>query len=190
MDCQLGSRLRALISLISREPTWIRRALPRAVPQCGHGWKDSRDEDFAIPRKMPRFPIGPMSATCRSSMPKLDQLCVNAIRTLSINAVQAANSGHPGTPMAMAPVAYCLWQQFLRFDPQDPVWPNRGRTLGSARRPQGISPIKQPLSGTSGVSLDLRRGNHNRPFRARSRNQCRNGRCPPVVVRSLSPARL
>jgi hypothetical protein len=58
MDCQLGSRLRALISLISREPTWIRRALPRAVPQCGHGWKDSRDEDFAIPRKMPLFPFG------------------------------------------------------------------------------------------------------------------------------------
>jgi transketolase len=57
----------------------------------------------------------------------LDQLCVNAIRTLSMDAVQAANSGHPGTPMAMAPVAYCLWQQFLRFDPQDPVWPNRDR---------------------------------------------------------------
>ena len=44
-----------------------------------------------------------------------------------MDAVQAANSGHPGTPMAMAPVAYCLWQQFLRFDPQDPVWPNRDR---------------------------------------------------------------
>jgi len=51
----------------------------------------------------------------------LDQLCVNAIRTLSMDAVQAANSGHPGTPIAMAPVAYCLWQQFLRFDPQNPV---------------------------------------------------------------------
>jgi transketolase len=57
----------------------------------------------------------------------LDQLCVNTVRTLSIDGVQAANSGHPGTPMAMAPVAYCLWQQFLRFDPQDPVWPNRDR---------------------------------------------------------------
>ena len=41
--------------------------------------------------------------------------------------MQAADSGHPGTPMAMAPVAYCLWQKFLRFDPQDPVWPNRDR---------------------------------------------------------------
>jgi transketolase len=52
---------------------------------------------------------------------------VNTIRTLAMDAVQAANSGHPGTPMAMAPVAYCLWQQFLRFDPQDPAWPNRDR---------------------------------------------------------------
>jgi transketolase len=49
----------------------------------------------------------------------LDQLCVNTIRTLSIDGVQAANSGHAGTPKAMALVAYCLWQQFLRFDPQD-----------------------------------------------------------------------
>src|ERR1039458_1839387 len=52
---------------------------------------------------------------------------INTIRTLAMDAVQAANSGHPGTPMAMAPVAYCLWQQFLRFDPQDAVWPNRDR---------------------------------------------------------------
>ena len=59
--------------------------------------------------------------------PDLDQLCVNTIRTLSMDAVQQANSGHPGTPMAMAPVAYCLWQRLLRFDPQDPIWPNRDR---------------------------------------------------------------
>jgi transketolase len=58
---------------------------------------------------------------------KLDQLCVNTIRTLSMDAVQQANSGHPGTPMAMAPVVYTLWQQLLRFDPDDPIWPNRDR---------------------------------------------------------------
>ena len=52
---------------------------------------------------------------------------VTAIRTLSMDAVQTSNSGHPGTPVAMAPVAYCLWQRFLRFDPQDPIWPNRDR---------------------------------------------------------------
>src|SRR6516164_3299496 len=55
------------------------------------------------------------------------QLCVNTIRTLAMDAVQQANSGHPGTPMAMAPVVYCLWQRFLRFDPNHPIWPNRDR---------------------------------------------------------------
>jgi transketolase len=59
--------------------------------------------------------------------PDLDALCVNTIRTLSMDAVQQANSGHPGTPMAMAPVAYTLWQRHLRFDPTDPIWPNRDR---------------------------------------------------------------
>jgi transketolase len=58
---------------------------------------------------------------------QLDQLCINTIRTLSMDAVQAANSGHPGTPMALAPVAYCLWNRFLRFDPDDPIWGNRDR---------------------------------------------------------------
>jgi transketolase len=58
---------------------------------------------------------------------QLDTLCINTIRTLAIDAVQQANSGHPGAPMALAPVTYCLWQQFLRYDPADPVWPNRDR---------------------------------------------------------------
>src|SRR4249920_2235922 len=57
----------------------------------------------------------------------LDQLCINTIRTLSMDGVQKANSGHPGTPMALAPVAYVLWQNFLRYDPEDPTWPNRDR---------------------------------------------------------------
>src|SRR6187551_2544220 len=58
-----------------------------------------------------------------------DQLCINTIRTLAMDAVQQANSGHPGTPMALAPVAYCLWQKFLRFDPEHPIWPNRDRFI-------------------------------------------------------------
>jgi transketolase len=62
----------------------------------------------------------------------IDQLCVNTIRTLSIDAIQKANSGHPGTPMALAPVAYTLWQHHLRFDPADPIWPNRDRFVLSA----------------------------------------------------------
>src|ERR1051325_10015902 len=56
-----------------------------------------------------------------------DLLVINTIRTLAMDAVQAANSGHPGTPMALAPVVYCVWQDFLRFDPEDPIWPNRDR---------------------------------------------------------------
>jgi transketolase len=62
----------------------------------------------------------------------IDQTCINTIRTLAMDGVQQANSGHPGTPMAMAPVAYCLWQKFLNFDPDDPIWPNRDRFVLSA----------------------------------------------------------
>jgi len=58
---------------------------------------------------------------------QIDELCINTIRTLSMDAVQQADSGHPGTPMALAPVVYTLWQRFLRFDPDDPIWPNRDR---------------------------------------------------------------
>lgn len=58
---------------------------------------------------------------------ELDQLCINTIRTLSIDAVQQANSGHPGTPMALAPLVYTLWNRVMNFDPQDAIWPNRDR---------------------------------------------------------------
>src|SRR5208282_1621605 len=60
---------------------------------------------------------------------QLDSLSINTIRTLAIDAVQQANSGHPGAPMALAPVAYSLWQHFLRYDPADPIWPNRDRFI-------------------------------------------------------------
>jgi transketolase len=63
---------------------------------------------------------------------KIDTLSINTIRTLSMDAVQKANSGHPGTPMAMAPVVYGLWQHLLRFDPEHPIWPNRDRFVLSA----------------------------------------------------------
>jgi transketolase len=64
--------------------------------------------------------------------PVLDQLCVNTIRTLSIDAIQKANSGHPGAPMGLAPVAYVLWDRFLRHNPTNPAWPNRDRVVLSA----------------------------------------------------------
>ena len=57
----------------------------------------------------------------------IDQLCINTIRTLSMDAVQAANSGHPGTPMALSPVGHTVWTKFLRYDPAAPDWPNRDR---------------------------------------------------------------
>src|SRR5579872_5951626 len=58
---------------------------------------------------------------------ELDQRCINTIRTLSIDAVQQARSGHPGTPMALAPLVYTLWNRVMRFDPKDPIWSNRDR---------------------------------------------------------------
>src|SRR5207249_3928966 len=57
----------------------------------------------------------------------LDQLSINTIRTLSMDAVQQAKSGHPGTPMALAPLVYTIWNRVMRFDPADPIWPNRDR---------------------------------------------------------------
>jgi transketolase len=62
----------------------------------------------------------------------LDELCINTIRTLSMDAVEKAKSGHPGTPMALAPVAYVLWTRFLRYNPENPAWPDRDRFVLSA----------------------------------------------------------
>jgi transketolase len=63
---------------------------------------------------------------------ELDELCINTIRTLSMDAVQKADSGHPGTPMALAPLAYVLWTRHLRYDPTHPKWPGRDRFILSA----------------------------------------------------------
>ena len=82
----------------------------------------------------------------------LDRLCVNTIRTLSMDAVQQANSGHPGTPMAMAPVVYALWQRHLRFDPADPIWPNRDRFVLSAGHASMLLYSMLHLAGVSAVN--------------------------------------
>ncbi len=100
----------------------------------------------------------------------LDALAVTTIRTLCIDAVQAANSGHPGTPMAMAPVAYTLWQRFLRFDPADPIWPNRDRFVLSAghastllysllhlTKVSAVNPAYETLGAPSVTLDDIRR---------------------------------
>lgn len=92
------------------------------------------------------------AAEVMHNMNNLDASRINTIRTLSMDAVQAANSGHPGTPMAMAPVAYCLWQQFLRFDPQDPIWPNRDRFVLSAGHASMLLYSLLHLTGVKAVS--------------------------------------
>jgi transketolase len=81
-------------------------------------------------------------------------LCINTIRTLSIDAVQAANSGHPGTPMALAPLAYELWNQVLRFDPEDPIWPNRDRFVLSNGHASMLLWSLLHLTGVKAVNPD------------------------------------
>ena len=86
-----------------------------------------------------------------------DQLCINTIRALAMDAVQQANSGHPGTPMGMAPVMYCLWQEFLRFDPEDPIWPNRDRFVLSFGHASMLLYSMLHLCGVKAVDADYER---------------------------------
>jgi transketolase len=82
----------------------------------------------------------------------LDLLSINTIRTLAIDAVQQANSGHPGAPMGLAPVVYSLWQRFLRYDPLDPTWPNRDRFVLSAGHASMLLYATLHLSGVRAVN--------------------------------------
>jgi transketolase len=84
----------------------------------------------------------------------LDLLSVNTIRGLCMDAVQRANSGHPGTPMGIAPVAYTLWQQFLGFDPSDPIWPNRDRFVLSEGHASALLWSLLHLTGVRAVDPD------------------------------------
>ena len=83
---------------------------------------------------------------------QLDQLCVNTIRCLSMDAVQEANSGHPGTPMALAPLVYTIWNRVLRFDPQNPIWPNRDRFVLSNGHASMLLWSALHLSGVQAVN--------------------------------------
>ncbi len=94
------------------------------------------------------------SPAIKSPKHDLDELCINTIRTLSMDAVQAANSGHPGTPMALAPVGYYLWQYLLRFDPEDPIWPNRDRFVLSAGHASMLLYSLLHLAGVKSVSKE------------------------------------
>jgi transketolase len=109
----------------------------------------------------------------------IDLKCINTIRTLSMDAVQAANLGHPGTPMAMAPMAYCLWQRFLRFDPQDPIWPNRDRYILSAGHASMLLYSLLHLMGVKAVSKDYEAlGGSSVPLEAIKHFRQLDSRCP------------
>src|SRR5260221_4062316 len=84
----------------------------------------------------------------------LDQLAINTIRTLSIDAVQQAKSGHPGTPMALAPLVYTLWNRVMRFDPKDPIWPNRARFVLSNGHASMLLWSVLHLTGTQAVNAE------------------------------------
>ena len=88
---------------------------------------------------------------------QLDQLSINTIRTLSIDAVQQAKSGHPGTPMALAPLVYTLWNRVMRFDPQDPIWPNRDRFVLSNGHASMLLWSVLHLTGTRAVNAEYER---------------------------------
>jgi transketolase len=89
--------------------------------------------------------------------PQLDQLSINCIRTLSMDAVQQAKSGHPGTPMALAPLVYTLWNRVMRFDPQDPIWPNRDRFVLSNGHASMLLWSVLHLTGTRAVNAEYER---------------------------------
>ena len=88
---------------------------------------------------------------------EVDQLCINTIRTLSIDAVQQAKSGHPGTPMALAPLVYTIWNRVMRFDPQDPIWPNRDRFVLSNGHASMLLWSVLHLTKTQAVNADYER---------------------------------
>ncbi|HEY4406995.1 MAG TPA: transketolase [Xanthobacteraceae bacterium] len=87
----------------------------------------------------------------------IEDRCINTIRTLAMDAVQQANSGHPGTPMALAPVIYTVWQEFLRFDPEDPIWPNRDRFVLSNGHASMLLYAMLHLTGVKAVGADYER---------------------------------
>src|SRR3954468_11546298 len=99
----------------------------------------------------------PTGLTVVKEAAAIEKLAVNTIRTLCMDAVQAANSGHPGSPMGMAPAAYVLWQRLLRFDPADPIWPDRDRFVLSAGHASMLLYALLHLTGVKAVNRKYER---------------------------------
>ncbi len=109
----------------------------------------------------------------------LDQLCVNTLRFLAVDAVQKANSGHPGAPMGLAPIAYVLWTRHLRFDPQDPHWFNRDRFMLSNGH---ASMLHYALLHLAGFDLTLDDLKQFRQFGSKTPGHPERGHTPGIEV--------
>jgi transketolase len=112
--------------------------------------------DYLHERKLPVLPLGKEGAPAADEIlpDRIAQLAVNTIRTLSMDAVQAAKSGHPGTPMALAPLVYTVWNRVMRFDPRDPIWPNRDRFVLSNGHASMLLWSILHLTGVQAVNAD------------------------------------
>ena len=110
---------------------------------------------------------------------ELDQICVNTIRFLAVDAIQKANSGHPGLPMGAASMAYVLWTRFLKFDPTDPDWPDRDRFILSAGHG---SMLLYSLLHLTGYDLSLEELKNFRQWGSRTPGHPERGMTPGVEV--------
>src|SRR5271166_6958750 len=119
-----------------------------SAPPCTH----RRGSDCFRPNSIPTPDHG--AAMTTTTTRDADTVAINTIRALCMDAIQKANSGHPGTPMDIAPVAYTLWQRFLRFDPGDPIWPNRDRFVLSEGHASALLWSLLHLSGVQAVDPD------------------------------------
>ena len=115
----------------------------------------------------------------RPSPGDLDEVCINTIRTLAMDAVQKANSGHPGTPMGLAPLGYILWTRYLRHNPHDPAWPNRDRFVLSAGH---ASMLLYALLHLTGYDLSLDEIKRFRQWGSKTPGHPERGRTPGVEV--------
>src|ERR1700755_1228867 len=107
----------------------------------------------------------------------IDLLSIDTIRTLAIDGVQKANSGHPGAPMGLAPVVYALWQNYLRYDPADPLWPNRDRFVLSNGH---ASMLLYSLLHLTGYDLPIDELKHFRQLHSRTAGHPEVGVTPGV----------
>ena len=116
----------------------------------------------------------------------IEHLAIDTIRTLSIDGVQAANSGHPGTPMALAPVAYQIWSEFLRYDPENPLWPNRDRFILSCGHASMLLYSLIHLAGITALDKDGRVLDQPSPSNRRGTSSLKASSVWPSIVMPLS----